>query len=116
MSVAKQGLCKSCSTARTRVWAAEHPEEWERHRRRSWLGRKYGITPEEYDERLAEQGGVCAICRRPPEDPRGYKMHVDHCHQSGDVRGILCGSCNRGLGNFGDDADRLLAAVEYLRR
>lgn len=116
MSTAKPGLCKACSTARTRAWAAEHPDEWERHRRRSWLKQKYGITPEQYDERLAAQGGVCAICGDPPEDPRGYRMHVDHCHDTGAVRGILCGPCNRGLGNFGDDVDRLLAAVEYLRR
>lgn len=115
MSTAKPGLCKQCSSARTRAWAQANPEEWERHRRRSWLKRKYGITPEEYDERLAAQGGVCAICGEPPEDPRGYRMHVDHDHATGAVRGILCGSCNRGLGNFGDDIDRLLAAVEYLR-
>lgn len=115
MSTAKPGLCKSCSSARTRAWAEAHPEEWERHRRRSWLKRKYGITPEQYDDLLAAQGGVCAICGDPSEDSRGYRMHVDHCHDTGRVRGILCGPCNRGLGNFEDDVDRLLAAVAYLR-
>lgn len=116
MSKAKPGLCKACSTARTRAWAEANPTEWERHRRRSWLKRKYGITIEQYDEMLAAQGGVCPICGTPPADPRGYRMHIDHCHDTGRVRGILCGPCNQGIGNLGDDPDRLLAAVEYLRR
>ncbi|WP_343907161.1 endonuclease VII domain-containing protein [Nocardioides aquiterrae] len=113
---AKPGLCKSCSSARTRAWRDANPDEWERHRRRSYLKQKYGITPEQYDEILAAQGGVCAICGDPPADSRGYRMHVDHCHSTGRVRGILCGPCNRGLGNFADNPTRLLAAVDYLHR
>lgn len=64
---------------------------------------------------LAAQGGACAICQTPPEDPRGYRMHVDHCHSTGQVRGILCGPCNRGIGNLDDDPERCIAAAEYLR-
>jgi hypothetical protein len=64
---------------------------------------------------LAAQGGVCAICGAPPEDPRGYRMHIDHCHDTGRVRGILCGGCNRGMGNFGDDIARLQGAIRYLQ-
>lgn len=116
MSRHKPSLCKTCATARTKEWATQHPEEWERHRRRSWLKRKYGITPEDYDRILAAQGGVCAICRTPPPDPRGFRMHVDHDHESGRVRGILCGPCNQGIGNLGDDVERLRAAIKYLRR
>jgi len=114
MSRSKPSICKGCSTARTRAWAEAHPDEWERHRRRSWLKRKYGITPEEYDAILERQGGVCAICKAPPGDPRGYRMHVDHAHDDGRVRGILCGPCNQGLGRLGDDVERLRAAIEYL--
>ena len=115
MSRSKPSICKTCSTARTRAWAEANPDEWERHRRKSYLKQKYGITPERYDDMLAAQGGVCAVCGTPPEDPRGYRMHVDHCHDTGRVRGILCGSCNRGMGNFGDDIARLEAAIRYLQ-
>ena len=115
MSRSKPSICKPCSTARTRAWAEANPDEWERHRRKSYLKRTYGITPEQYDDMLAAQGGVCAVCGAPPEDPRGYRMHVDHCHDSGRVRGILCGGCNRGMGNFGDDIARLESAIRYLQ-
>jgi hypothetical protein len=116
MSRSKPSICKQCSTARTRAWAEAHPDEWERHRRKSWLKQKYGITPEEYDAVLASQGGNCAICGEPPSDSRGYKMHVDHNHSTGAVRGILCGPCNRGIGNLGDDIERLRAAIRYLEQ
>lgn len=109
-------LCKACRLARTKAWAEAHPVEWERHRRRSWLKQKYGITPERYDAILAAQGGRCAVCKALPADARGYRMHVDHDHQTGVVRGILCGPCNRGIGALGDDPDRLDAAASYLRR
>lgn len=116
MSTAKPGLCKSCSTARTQAWAAAHPNEWDRHRRRSHLKQKYGITPERYDELLAEQCAVCAICGGGEADARLYKLHVDHDHATGQVRGLLCGSCNTGIGLLKDDPIRLELALAYLRR
>jgi hypothetical protein len=78
----------------------------ERKRR---LLRVYGITVEEYDRRLADQGGVCAICGGT-ESP----LSVDHCHESKRVRGLLCKSCNLGLGKFGDSAETLRRALAYL--
>lgn len=115
VSRSKPSLCKSCSTARTRAWAEANPNEWERHRRKSWLKQKYGITPDDYDALLSAQGGVCAVCKEPPSDPRGYRMHVDHCHETSRVRGILCGPCNQGIGRLGDSVDRLRAAIDYLQ-
>lgn len=77
--------------------------------------KKYGITVEEFDALLASQGGGCAICGRTDSgDGDSRKMSVDHCHERGVVRGILCAQCNRGIGALGDDPDRLLAAAEYL--
>jgi hypothetical protein len=76
------------------------------------LRRTYGITIEEYAARLAAQGGVCGICHGKPD---GRRFHVDHDHESGAVRGILCNGCNAGLGGFGDDPALLEAAIHYLQ-
>ena len=69
---------------------------------------RYGITEAEVEERVREQGGVCAICLERPAE------HVDHDHETGEVRGILCFTCNVGLGNFRDRPDLLDRAVHYL--
>jgi hypothetical protein len=79
---------------------------------------RYGITSEQYADMLAVQSGVCAVCAKPP-DPNGIRsasrLHVDHDHQTGLVRGLLCLNCNRGIGYFADDPQRLEAAAQYLR-
>jgi hypothetical protein len=73
----------------------------------------YGITGAEYDKLLRAQGGVCAICHRRP---RSKALAVDHCHDSQDVRGLLCFSCNSGILMYAqNDAERLDRAAEYLR-
>lgn len=79
--------------------------------------RKYGITAADYQKMIVEQGGVCAICLCPPtgRDKRHLRLHVDHCHTTGRVRGLLCYRCNLGAGFFGDDPDRLERAAGYLR-
>lgn len=62
--------------------------------RRRDLKRRYGITPGDYDLLLAVQGGVCAICAR---HPRTQNLAVDHSHRTGQIRGLLCSTCNRHL-------------------
>ena len=74
------------------------------------LVRRYGISAAEADRMLEAQGGLCAICGENAAE------HVDHCHETGDVRGILCFNCNGGLGQFRDRVDILLMAVAYLER
>ncbi len=76
------------------------------------LKRKYGITIEQYDALLSEQGGACAICGRKPRPD--ISLHLDHDHQTGQVRGILCFRCNNALGDFDDDASLLQQAVAYV--
>ena len=80
-------------------------------RRCNLLRGKYGIEPAEYDAILIKQGGGCAICGSIAS--RRY-LHVDHCHKTGRVRGLLCNTCNIGLGHFKDDPERLSRAVVYL--
>ncbi len=90
-----------------RRYAAQRVETRERH-----LVRKYGVTLVEYARMLNEQGGCCAICGRPEPSNRG--LDVDHDHETGDVRGLLCTSCNRVIGHAHDSEDRLRAAADYL--
>lgn len=73
---------------------------------------KYGLTLEQFDEQLAKQNGVCAICQQL--ETGGKSLAVDHCHSTGVVRGLLCGSCNRALGLFGESIFNLRAATRYL--
>lgn len=85
------------------------------HVRHAHQLRRFGLTLADYNRMLAEQNGCCAICRNPQADKRTKRYHVDHCHATGRVRGLLCSSCNLGLGKFHDDAERLERAVVYLR-
>lgn len=61
------------------------------------------------------QGGVCKICRRPPAFSTRGVLYVDHCHDTGRIRGLLCGQCNVGMGAFRDNAELLEIAATYLR-
>lgn len=74
------------------------------------LVRRYGLACVEYNQKLKDQGGVCAICGKP--DRR--RLSVDHDHDTGAVRGLLCSRCNSGIGFMDDDLTRLRAAVRYL--
>lgn len=79
------------------------------------MRRAYGIEPEEFAALLDAQGGVCAICRGPRNGP-GDRLHVDHCHDTKKVRGLLCAKCNTAVGLLNDDPDRAAALAAYLRR
>lgn len=81
-------------------------------KRRSRI-RRYGITPEDFDALLAAQGGGCGVCGGQPGH---HGWAIDHCHAGGQVRGILCESCNLGLGKFKDDPEVLRRAAEYIER
>jgi len=102
--------CKVCAYERAKKWRAKNPAKirqykrgnYERHRERKraaarvgYLAQKYGLSPDDYERLLAQQGGVCAICGLPPN---GKTLVVDHCHVSGVVRGLLHDWCNGALG------------------
>ena len=76
---------------------------------------RYDITADEYDTMLAAQGGGCAICGTK-SNRDGKRLFVDHCHESGKVRGILCRKCNSGIGALGDSIEGVQRAVKYLER
>lgn len=73
--------------------------------------KKYGLTEADYQLLLEKQGYVCAVCGNKPLLRR---LAVDHCHKTGNVRGLLCRKCNQGIGHFNDDPKKLKKAIEYL--
>ena len=75
--------------------------------------RKFGVSEEKHRLMVQEQDGCCAICGVRVDDP--MSLHIDHCHESGHVRGLLCGGCNTGLGHFRDNVVALEKAAQYLR-
>jgi len=89
------------------------------YNRRMNLKSHYGLTVEEYDRMFEAQGGVCAVCGKPA-DPDGVRsasrLHVDHDHETGRLRELLCIKCNRGLGYFADDPALLRAMAAYIER
>jgi hypothetical protein len=101
--------CKTCNKARLST-----PENIERRKQYAWLAclKKFGITEDDYNEMFERQFGLCAICRKPEND---IKLAVDHCHETGKVRGLLCKRCNMGIGLLGDNPDTLISAAMYLK-
>lgn len=109
-----------------RAWYYAHQEQQKAKSRAAYQAQKYeraakerekkfGLTQEGFDALLAVQNGRCAICRSETPGGRGG-FAVDHCHEIGHVRGLLCTNCNNGLGRFKDNPDHLIAAADYLRR
>jgi len=82
---------------------------------RSGALKKYGLTPERFDALYQAQGGLCCICGQPPSG-KGIAgvLHVDHDHETGQIRGLLCMRCNTGIGCLGESVDRMRMASEYL--
>ncbi|WP_434588155.1 endonuclease VII domain-containing protein [Streptomyces sp. A5-4] len=74
----------------------------------SYFKRKYGITMAERDDMISSQMGICSICLSAPA------VHVDHCHTTGSVQGVLCFNCNSAIGKLRDDPDTLRRAAAYL--
>lgn len=107
--------------AKARAWKHAHPQEVSKSNRRWWTNnkdaaksyvvRRHGLTLEQYREMESRQGKRCAICQEP-----GESLNVDHDHNTGLVRDLLCRNCNFGLGAFGDNPGTLQAAIAYLER
>jgi Autographiviridae endonuclease VII len=123
---AKYQLPQSERLAKARAKYAANPEKYQalhklyyaKHKakttQRNWERQinELGCTAEQYRRMLGDQHGVCKLCGTVNKD--GRKLAVDHCHKTGRVRGLLCSTCNTGLGCFGDDPIQLARALEYL--
>ena len=108
--------CKECAKKEQKAYIEKNREKYLISQSFSQLKQTYGITKEEYETRMKNQGGKCAICSaETPQQKNIKRFSVDHCHKTKQVRGLLCSSCNRGLGYFYDNISILEKAVEYLR-
>jgi hypothetical protein len=108
----KQAYCKPCQhKVRTK-----NIKEYRRKNREAHLRDRHGISEEEYLEILKFQNGKCAICGKT--EGRGVwstkNLFIDHCHKTRRIRGLLCDSCNRGIGLLQENPDLLRAAADYL--
>ena len=115
--------CKDCDSARTKEWylnnknrACKKSREWHANNKDrvadKRLKRRFGISLKQYNELNKKQQGLCAICSK--ECFSGNKLAVDHCHRTGEVRGLLCRKCNQGLGLLGDTLESIKITLEYL--
>jgi hypothetical protein len=109
--------CKKCRCIAQKQWCKDNPDK----DKSVTLKKRYGITFEEYSGLFIEQGGKCAICefQEQEHDPRTGKkklLAVDHDHITGKIRGLLCSKCNRGIGLFYDNVERMKRAIDYISR
>lgn len=101
--------CITCQGEAARQWITDNQERLSQHRSR-W---KYGISPARRAAMIEAQGGACAICKLPlSAEPRA--RHVDHNHETGRIRSVLCHACNLALGLTRESLDTLRAMVAYL--
>jgi len=114
------GQCKLCRSKLNSAYAKVHPCKRKKTstetNRKNALKTKYGLSEDQYAELLSDQGGVCAICKTDAPGGRYGTFHVDHCHKTGIVRGILCHNCNVTLGKMGDSVDGVMKYLDYLSR
>jgi len=113
-----KGLCKTCyNESKSKRVQKELPKitdpELEKatkeKARNSTLVRKYGITSKTVEQMRREQKGKCAICGKVTKN-----LNVDHHHDTDTVRGLLCGTCNRGIGNLKECTTTMLSAIRYI--
>jgi hypothetical protein len=102
--------CKSCGKIYRKDYSKrDYVKRAESSRQ---LNLNYGITLADYDKMLAEQGGGCAVCGK---EPNGTRLHVDHNHKTGAIRGLLCNGCNVALGSVDDNLSTLSGLIKYLQ-
>jgi len=106
------GKCSQCRSCAGEVKRLRYDPAKQREK---MLKQTFGITSETYNRMFKLQGESCAICGTTEFNySRGKRPHIDHCHQTGKVRGLLCGHCNIGIGQFFDNVSFLEKAIQYL--
>lgn len=99
-----RNICKECSILYRNTVGKERQ-----------LKNRYGISINQYNDLFNKQSGNCAICGVHQSELK-ISLAVDHCHKTGEIRGLLCGNCNRGIGYLKDDQRNIEKALDYLKR
>jgi len=105
--------CTKCQRISQKEWLEKNEGKTKEIKRKSHFKTKYGISVKDYEQMEKDHKGCCAICGI---HKNGFDkdLYIDHCHDSNKVRGLLCQSCNSGLGFFKDNIRLMLKAIEYL--
>ena len=113
-----RGSCKACHYAIGLEWKKANKTKHTRSSRQSYLKNKYNVTMEWYEAKLEEQKGLCAICSCNSSELRGSDAMfcVDHCHNTGQPRALLCHKCNTGIGMLKDNPILVARAWTYLQQ
>lgn len=107
--------CKECSTKRSRDWQENNKERAAKKIKEWYIKNKYNLSLEEVQGLFDRQSGLCNICYEPFIKSSGkVSYHIDHCHTTGKVRGLLCGKCNMALGLLREDIQIFKSAISYL--
>ena len=127
--------CKDCRNSKYKEYYLANPDKIKQKNANNWLKRKeyyasevgiassrkahlkrnYNITLEEYQQMSSKQNHKCAICNSTEMNVKNKVLCVDHNHTTGNIRALLCSSCNTGLGNFKDNIDLLQKAIQYIK-
>lgn len=105
--------CSECKTIRQRIYREKYPDRAKGYYKAANRRRNYNLEPEEYNKLLETSGNKCMICG---SDPTNKSLHIDHCHKTGIVRGLLCHHCNTAIGLFKEKKELMLNAIKYLDR
>ncbi len=127
----RSSYCKKCTRENTKNWIAAnkerqklndkkyrsaHKKEHKENNRKLLLMSNYGLTVESYNGMLAKQNFMCAICKRTDSGNKNHSsLLVDHCHETGKIRGLLCNPCNQAIGLFKDNPQTMMVAIEYIQ-
>ena len=117
----RKSACKVCERKHAQKKRRENKNHWDTKDRKNNLKKLYGMTVEEYDQMFEDQNGVCAICGQLETRIHIFnglpqRLAIDHNHETGKIRGLLCSKCNLILGQINDDGVWLINALQYLKK
>ncbi len=104
--------CSECKLTRQKIYREKYPDRTKGYYKTSNRRKNYGIEPEEYKKLLDDSKNLCMICK---SNSNKKSLHIDHCHKTGIVRGLLCHNCNTAIGLFKENIENMFKAIEYLK-